>query len=268
MIRRFLIIFIRAALIPNIVGINMISIVVIEYHSLEEIKKIRESFHDEERMEYELIVSSNSMYSKRKQEEILTEYPNTIWTFNERNGGFAYGMNEGLKVAKGDFLIVMNPDVKLKSSLEPMVNYLQKHQKVGIVAPKIMDDEGVIQDSFRHFITPWGFFLRQLGWIKDKGKLHVKDFNEPIKGDWVIGAFMMCRRDFYVHVGGLSDDYFMYCEDMDWCKRAHLAGYDVAYFPETVIEYKGTRSARKSWKYAKIHIKSLLTYWRKYGIWG
>ena len=57
-------------------------------------------------------------------------------------------------------------------------------------------------------------------------------------------------------------------EDMDWCKRAHLAGYDVVYYPECVVEYKGTRAARRSWKYAKIHIKSLLTYWRKFGIMG
>lgn len=60
----------------------------------------------------------------------------------------------------------------------------------------------------------------------------------------------------------------MYCEDMDWCKRAHLAGYDVVYFPECVVEYKGTRAARRSLKYAKIHIQSLLTYWRKFGING
>ena len=175
-------------------------------------------------------------------------------------------MNEGLKVATGDVLVVMNPDVKLKSSLQPMIDYLLAHPEVGVIAPKIVDENGVIQDSFRHFFTPWDFLLRQLGWIKNKGKLSVKDFQEPVHGDWVIGAFMMVRRDFYEKVGGLSEDYFMYCEDMDWCKRAHLAGYDVVYFPQTVVEYKGTRAARHSWKYAKIHLQSLFTYWRKYGI--
>ena len=58
----------------------------------------------------------------------------------------------------------------------------------------------------------------------------------------------------------------MYCEDMEWCKRAYLAGYKVIYFPESVIEYKGTRSARKNMKYAKIHLRSLFTYWKKYGV--
>lgn len=243
----------------------MISIIVIEYHSLDEIGRFFYSIKENEKEEFEVIVSSNSQYTEEEQKHIQTSFPQVRWSFNERNGGFAYGMNEGLKKSKGDVLVVMNPDVKLKSSLEPMIEYLQGLPEVGIVAPKIVDENGTIQDSLRHYITPWGFLMRQFGWIKDKGKLHVKDFKEPVHGDWVIGAFMMCRRDFYEKVGGLSEDYFMYCEDMDWCKRAHLAGYDVVYFPETVIQYKGTRAARHSWKYAKIHIKSLLTYWKKYG---
>lgn len=244
-----------------------LSVVIIEFHSVKEVDMFVSSFRQTlAGFDYEMIITSNSLYDDVKKKELMRLHPDLKWVFNERNGGFAYGMNEGLKIATGDILAVVNPDVKLKTHIAPMVDYLVKHQAVGIIGPKIVDSEGIIQDSFRHFITPWGFFLRQVGWIKDKGKLHVRDFKDPASGDWVIGAFMMCRRDFYEEVGGLSDDYFMYCEDMDWCKRAHLAGYDVVYFPETVIEYKGTRSARRSWKYAKIHIKSLLTYWRKYGI--
>lgn len=238
----------------------------IEYHSQNEIGKFLDSINHLFRKGIEVIVSSNSQYEKDEQERIVADSPQMRWIFNERNGGFAYGMNEGLQSAKGDFLIVANPDVKLKTPLEPMMDYLQSHPEVGIIAPKIVDEEGVIQDSFRHFFTPWGFLIRQLGWIKDQGRLHVKDFQEPVHGDWVIGAFMMVRRDFYEKVGGLSEDYFMYCEDMDWCKRAHLAGFDVVYYPGVVVEYKGTRAARRSWKYAKIHIKSILTYWRKFGI--
>lgn len=243
----------------------MTSIVVIEYHSQNEIGKFLYSLKHLFEKGVEVIVSSNSQYGKDEQERIIAELPQMRWIFNERNGGFAYGMNEGLQSAKGDFLIVANPDVKLKTPLEPMMEYLQNHPEVGIIAPKIVDEDGIIQDSFRHFFTPWGFLLRQMGWIKDKGKLHVKDFKEPVHGDWVIGAFMMCRRDFYEKVGGLSEDYFMYCEDMDWCKRAHLSGYDVVYHPGVIVEYKGTRAARKSWKYAKIHIRSLLTFWWKFG---
>lgn len=243
-----------------------ISIVIVEYHSLNELKTCADSLSTGISYDIELIVSSNSCYPIEKQKKVQKLFPQFKWSFNERNDGFAYAMNNGIKIAIGDVLVVMNPDVKLISTLEPMIEYLQSHPEVGIIAPKIVDESGTIQDSLRHYITPWGFIMRHLDGILHKRKLNVKDFHEPVSVDWVIGAFMMCRRDFYDKVGGLSDDYFMYCEDMDWCKRAHHAGYDVIYYPETMIEYKGTRAARRSWKYTKIFLKSLFTYWKKYGI--
>ena len=243
-----------------------ISIVIVEYHSLNELKTSADSLIASISYDIELIASSNSCYPIEKQKKVQEQFAQFKWSFNEKNGGFAYGMNEGLKIAQGDVLVVMNPDVKLKNSLQPMVDYLQSHKEVGLIAPKIMDENGVIQDSLRHYITPWGFVMRHLDSLLHKRKLNVKDFHEPESVDWVIGAFMMCRRDFYEKVGGLSDDYFMYCEDMDWCKRTHLAGYDVVYYPGSIVEYKGTRSARRSWKYTKIFLKSLFTYWKKYGI--
>lgn len=244
----------------------MISLIILEYHNLSDIEVFLSSIKGYVMQDDEIIVSSNSLYEKEKHASILRDYSSVKWCFNSQNGGFAYGMNEGLKIANGDILMIMNSDVKVKKSLQPMIDYLLSHPEVGIIAPKIVDEEGVIQDSLRHYITPWGFIMRNLDGILHKRKLNVRDFQEPVSVDWVIGAFMMCRRDFYEKVGGLSDDYFMYCEDMDWCKRAHMAGYDVVYYPKTVIEYKGTRAARRSWKYSKIFLKSLMTYWKKYGI--
>lgn len=245
-----------------------LSIVVIEYHSIHEVVSQSNALDKALGGDVELIISSNSLYSESEQKKISETYSHVHWQFNARNGGFAYGMNEGLKVAKGDVLVIVNPDVKFKTPLEPMVDYLLQHPEVGIIAPKIVDEDGVVQDSFRSFATPFSFITRQVGRIIHRNKLHVKSADTPQKVDWVIGAFMMVRRDFYVKVGGLSEDYFMYCEDEDWCKRASLAGYDVVYYPESVIEYKGTRASRNSWKYAKIHIQSIFTYWRKYGILG
>ena len=91
------------------------SFVIIEYHSLQEIDKFSRSFIDVVEDNYELIVSSNSNYTDEEQRSIISQYPFAKWIFNEKNGGFAYGMNEGLKVAQGDVLAEMNPDVKLIS---------------------------------------------------------------------------------------------------------------------------------------------------------
>jgi len=86
--------------------------------------------------------------------------------------------------------------------------------------------------------------------------------------DWVCGAFMMMSRTSYTFAKGLDDGYFLYCEDMDLCKRMWLGGYKVIYYPMAEIEYEGTRSARYSLKYALVFLKSLLRYWRKFGCIG
>lgn len=243
-----------------------LSFVIIEYHSVEDIlicfSFIQQSM---KKMAYhfEIIVSSNSMYDSKKQKQLLSEYPQFKWSFNKKNGGFAYAMNQGLKIADGEILIIMNPDVKLKFGIENMIEFLIVHKEIGLIAPLIRNEAGDIQDSYRHFITPLRFLLRHIDRIIRKKTIQA--YNKPIKVDWVCGAFMMVSRMSYEASGGLDDGYFLYCEDMDFCKKMHLKGYDVVYYPMAEIEYEGTRSARKSWKYACIFLKSLLRYWIKFG---
>lgn len=245
-------------------NIIKISFVIVEYHSINDIIACVNAIIEQKNteLEYEIIVSSNSMYSLNQQEKAQKSVRGATWIFNEKNGGFAYAMNQGLKHATGDLLVIMNPDVRIKGGLTEMTSYFQSHSEAGIIAPQIINANGVIQDSFRTFITPWNFAYRHWQRLLRR-KSSVEELIEPSEVDWVIGAFMMTNRTVYEKVGALDDEYFMYCEDMDWCKRMHLQGYSVIYFPQAVIEYEGTRSARRSWKYAWIFIKSLFRYWTK-----
>ena len=246
----------------------MVSFIIVEYNSITELENCVNSiisyppFGDK----IEIVVSSNSCYDRERQMQLLIEYPNLTWVFNESNGGFAYAMNRGLIVARGDFLVIMNPDVRLNTGIDKMSDYMHKHDTIGIIAPKIINVKGEVQDSFRDFITPMNFVERHM-----KRILGYKQRNEltefPINVDWVIGAFMMISRKAYETVRGLDEHYFLYCEDMDLYKRMHLKGYDVVYYPMVEIEYEGTRSARRSLKYAGIFLQSLFRYWRKFGIW-
>ncbi len=243
-----------------------LSFIVIEYHSLPEIRtscaSIRNSIPFE--LEYEIIISSNSTYPMEEQKCIQTSSQGEKWVFNARNGGFAYAMNEGLKVATGDILIVMNPDVKIKSGLLGMINYLVSDASIGLIAPRIVSSKGVVQDSYRDFITPIRFIKRHFARLLHGEDKH--DTDRVLRVDWVIGAFMAMTRNSYKAVDGFDDGYFLYCEDMDLCKRMHQCGYSVVYYPDATIEYEGTRSARHSWKYARIFLKSLFRYWKKFGI--
>ena len=185
----------------------------------------------------------SSTYPVEEQVSIQANSQGEKWVFNARNGGFAYAMNEGLKAATGDVLIAMNPDVKIKTGLMGMVNYLLSDASIGLIAPRIVSSNGVVQDGEEKY-----------------------DTDRVLKVDWVIGAFMIMTRKSYEAVGGFDDGYFLYCEDMDLCKRMHQCGYSVVYYPDATIEYEGTRSARHSWKYARIFMMSLFRYWKKFGI--
>lgn len=243
-----------------------LSIVIVEYHSLEEIDKYLKKVSVLN--DIEVIVSSNSMYSQSEKETILEKYTDCIWQFNDRNGGFAYAMNKGLSVATGDILIISNPDCSIQSGLKEMAEFLTTHPEVGAVGPKIVDDENNIQDSCRSYVTLPSYIMRQIKRIlfkKDSVLDSKVDYNSVQTVDWIIGAFIMVTRDVYEKTRGLCDDYFMYAEDLDWCTRIRQAGYEVVYYPKAQIVYKGTRSARSSWKYMKIFLKSHFLYWKRFG---
>lgn len=243
-----------------------LSIVIVEYHSLEEIDKYLRKVSGLN--DIEVIVSSNSMYSKTEKEDILKKHTGCIWQFNEKNGGFAYAMNNGLAVATGDILVISNPDCSIQHGLKDMAEFLTTHPEVGAIGPKIVDDENNIQDSCRSYVTLPSYIMRQVKRIlfKKDSVLDSKfDYNSVQTVDWIIGAFIMVTREVYKKTGGLCDDYFMYAEDLDWCTRIRQAGYEIVYYPKAQIVYKGTRSARSSWKYMKIFLKSHFLYWKRFG---
>jgi GT2 family glycosyltransferase len=245
-----------------------ISIVIVEYHSLCDLQKCISSILDQNILgECEFIISSNSCYAKNEQERILAQYPNYIWLFNDFNGGFAYAMNKGLKIAKGDFLIILNPDSLIKSGFNDMLVFMNKHTDVGAIGPQIMDPNGNIQDSFREYLTVQNFLYRHIKRLLLKKDIIWDDYDKSKiqTVDWIIGAFILVRRDVYERIGGLDSGYFLYCEDLDWCTRIVRSGYKVVYYPKMKIEYMGSRTARQSIKYTKIFLKSLLRYWRKFG---
>ena len=245
-----------------------ISIVIVEYNSLGELQRCTESLKKGFTYNVELIVSSNSCYPQEKQQEILSQFPQFKWSFNQKNGGFAYAMNQGLKLATGDYLIIANPDCVFLEKLDSMVEFLQQHPEVGAIAPQIIDENGIVQDSCRHYVSVQSFVLRQIRRVLTRKEVlpnPLVDYSKVQTVDWIIGAFIMVSRAVYEKTSGLCDEYFMYSEDMDWCTRIRIAGWEVVYFPNVQIQYKGTRSARKNTRSAKVFLKSALIYWRKFG---
>lgn len=240
---------------------------IVEFHSINEVLHCIDSIHASVGLPHEIIVSSNSCYDKESIHP-LPQREGVKWVFNEKNGGFAYAMNQGLRVAKGDYLIILNSDCTIIHGIDLLTDFLDQHPGVGMVAPLIIDADGNIQDTAREYVSLPNFIYRQMKRIL-RHKVSILDnkvnYQTPQTVDWVIGAFIMVSRKAYELTNGLDETFFMYAEDIDWCTRVRQAGLEVVYYPYAQISYKGTRRARSNMKYAKIFIHSHILYWNKFG---
>ena len=247
----------------------MLSFVVVEYNSKKEIERCVASIESHIKIPFEVIISSNSCYDKDKQNVLKQQAKENVhWLFNHHNGGFAYAMNQGLKIAKGDYLAIMNSDCILESGMEDMVAFMDKHTEIGAIAPQMKDYDGNIQDTARPYVSVQRYIWRQLKRIvghKTSILSRKMDYSKIQTVDWLIGAFIMVSRKAYEATNGLDPKYFLYAEDLDWCTRIRESGLEVVYYPKAFIQYKGTRRARNNSKYARIFILSHIRYWKRFG---
>lgn len=245
-----------------------LSIVVVEYKSIEEILHCVASLDEHVRVPYEVIVSSNSCYTPEERRAIPHSGDRVRWLFNERNGGFAYAMNEGLRVAKGDYMVIMNSDCTPMTDLDGMIGFMESHPSIGAIAPRLQDDNGRLQDTARPYVSLPRFLWRHVRRLIGRTDVVLDrrmDYGRVQTVDWLIGAFIMVSRHAYTATGGLDESYFMYAEDLDWCTRIRQQGLEVVYYPRAVVSYKGTRRARSDANYAKIFVSSHIAYWKKFG---
>ena len=249
-------------------GDPKISFVILEYLSVEEIKTATDSIKESGLSQaYEIIVASNSCYNSSKKLELMELLPGVRWVFNPVNGGFAYGMNRGLELARGKYLIIMNSDVRLLSGIRGMIDYAESRANIGAIGPQTINSKGEIQDSFRSFVTPFSLarrnLLRIFAGIHGPGRKGLS--SEIHVTDWLAGSFIMVSRTAYSQVGALDERYFLYAEDMDWCYRFKQAGFEVVYYPMMKIAFEGTRRARRISKYTLYFLRSHFLFWKKYG---
>ena len=185
-------------------------------------------------------------------EMVRGEFPGVRLVANEANRGFTAANNQGLALSRGRWLLLLNPDAELVGdALSTMVEYMQAHPDVGALGPQLRYPDGSLQPSRRRFPTFATALVESTviqEWWADNGLLRRyymadtrDDAVQPV--DWVVGACLLIRREAYDQVGGLDEGFFMYSEEMDWCRRLKSAGWEVVYLPTaTVIHHEGKSS--------------------------
>ncbi len=191
------------------------------------------------------------------------------------NIGFGKANNLGFSIAKGDYILILNPDTVLEeNTLEMMLEYMLSHPEVGISGCKVLNPDGSFQLPCRRgFPTPWAAFCKLFGLQKifPKSKLFARynqtfrSENETYYIDAIIGAFMFARKSVIDELKGFDPDFFMYGEDLDLCFRTYKAGYKVAYVHSAkIIHYKGESTKRSSINEIKHFYQAMEIFARKH----
>lgn len=203
---------------------------------------------------FEVIVVDNAS-TDGSADMVAEEHPWAKLIRSERNLGFSAGNNLGIKAASGRSVLLLNPDTLVHpGALAALVQFADSHPEAGIIGPRLLNADGSIQYSCRSFPTlATGFFRNTfLGRLFPKNRFNRDylltdwDHNAVREVDWVSGAAMMIRREVLDQIGLLDEGFFMYCEDVDICYRAHRAGWKVMYCPDAVITHMIARASDKN----------------------
>lgn len=189
-----------------------------------------------------------------------------------KNAGFARGNNLAYKNSTGEYLFLLNPDAEVTSgAMEHLVNFLETNPRAGVAGPKLLNPDGTVQPSVRRFPGIWNSMIVFSGLhriVPLRRYLMIGfDYERESAVDQVMGAALMTRRKIVEELGFLDEKFWLWYEEVDFCKRVQNAGYEVRYYPKAAImHHKGAGfSQMPVYLRKKTVAKSLIYYFKKNG---
>jgi N-acetylglucosaminyl-diphospho-decaprenol L-rhamnosyltransferase len=171
-----------------------------------------------------------------------------------QNRGFAHACNVGWRRGRAPFVLFLNPDATIDTGAIDRLARAAQDATVGVVAPKIVEPDGSLDFSMRRFprlrsTYAQALFLHRLfpkaAWSDELVRDEVA-YSHPAKPEWVSGACMLVKREALERVGGLDEGFFLYCEDLDLCRRIRDAGFEIAFEPTAIAVHEGGASAPRA----------------------
>lgn len=250
-----------------------LSIIIVSWNVADLLRDCLRSI-DENRGELDLqVIVVDSASSDDSVAMIQREFPWVDLLACDENVGFPRGNNLGLARANGRYLLLLNPDtVVLDDALSKMMAYMAENPTVGVLGCQLLNADGTVQSSKRRFptiITPFfeSTWLETIAPKSIQAAYYAQDLpdNAINEVDWVMGACMLVPRQVVAAVGGLDEAYFMYSEELDWCRRIKDSGWRVVYYPEAQIVHYVGQSSEQAVVARHINFQQAkLRYFRKY----
>jgi GT2 family glycosyltransferase len=224
-----------------------LSIITVNYRSWGHLEAALDGLVDGFPNDWEVIVVDNES-SVQDFEKFSARFPWVVFIANPENTGFGHGCNIGAARATGEQLLFMNPDVIAGSEdVQKLLEIKQEHN-IGVIAPRQISATGKTQKVFDDFPSLWNqsktlkALLRLL--MPSRFLDPRKEYDELTSCDWVTGSVLLIGRADFDAIGGWSEDYWMYVEDADLCRKAHDCGMSVAYVPEVEVIHAHGGSSR------------------------
>lgn len=245
----------------------LISIIIVTYNSRREIDQcLTTLFADLGAMPAQVIVVDNAS-TDGTPEHLAAQWRQVELLKQAHNRGFAAANNLGLAVARGDAILLLNPDTRVQAgAIGAMLNALDRHADVGVVGPQLLNSDSSLQPSCREFPNVLTHFigmteLYRIGWVRRLFRRWLSSLSDHRTAryvDWVSGACLLVRRSAIDAVGSMDERFFIYGEELDWQYRMAQYGWRVWFEPSAQIVHAGGASTaavpaqRIVWQYESI----------------
>ncbi|MGM5470736.1 glycosyltransferase family 2 protein [Flavobacteriaceae bacterium LMO-SS05] len=215
-------------------------------------------------IEAEIIVVDNHS-SDDSCEMVKSLFPQVVLIENDVNYGFSKGNNQGVSMAKGEYICILNPDMVVsEDTFDALLNLAETSDNFGILGCRLVDGSGTfLQESKRNIPLPKIALKKLLGFPKTYYANQVGEF-ETGRVEILVGAFMLMKKVIFNKVNGFDEDYFMYGEDVDLSYRIHKMGYKNWYYGAvTNIHFKGESTLRDK-NYTKRFYSAMQVFYKKH----
>ncbi|MCX6149369.1 MAG: glycosyltransferase family 2 protein [Ignavibacteriales bacterium] len=250
-----------------------VSVIIVNYISNELLEDCLNSLIKfTKEIEYEIIVVDNNSIVG-KVEDVTSKYPNIILIKNQLNKGFSAANNQGIEIARGKYLLILNNDtIFIENTIKKVFDFVTSKNEKMIVGCKLLNQDKSWQNSFFDFPSPFNSFTSNFFLYKLFPKTKFNKYNQFNNGiseisevDVVTGAFMLCPTDAIKKLKGFDERFFFYSEEIDLCYRFKKDFGKVYYFPVTsLIHIGGATVDKMQWFKYKNQAKVYIQFFQKH----
>lgn len=250
-----------------------VSIVIVNWNTRDILRDcLRTIYEQTRRVDFEVLVVDNASQDGSAQ-MVRSDYPRAVLLANETNVGYAAANNQGIRAARGRYVLVLNSDTLiLDGAIDRMVEFADGHPRAGVLGCRVRNPDGTLQPTCFMFPSVFNSFLAAfyLNKLFPRSRLFGReamswwDRSDVRAVQVVTGCFMLIRREALDEVGLMDERFFMYAEETDWCYRFGKAGWQVMFTPVAEIVHLGGQSTAQRSEEMLVQLRlSILRFVRK-----